>query len=235
MSKLILIVEDEHDLVQNLEYNLRREGFEAISAATGHQALARLKERPLPDLLLLDLMLPDLSGYEVCRRVRADQTTRHIPVLMLTARGEEHERVQGFESGADDYVVKPFNVRELMLRVRAVLRRTESAEEEPRPGEVIFGRLKVDLPGVRVWVDEEPVSLTALEFRLLETLFSRRGRAQSREVLLSDVWDIQADVMTRTVDTHIKRLREKLGPCGAYIETLRGIGYRFCATPPEQG
>ncbi|TXD38912.1 response regulator transcription factor [Lujinxingia vulgaris] len=233
MSKLILIVEDEPDLVENLEYNLRREGFEADAALSGQQALARLKERPLPDLIVLDLMLPDLSGFEVCRRVRADETTRHIPILMLTARGEDHERVQGFEAGADDYVVKPFNVRELMLRVRAVLRRSEGPEEDPAPGQVSFGRLRVDFPAVRVWVDEEPIVLTALEFRLLETLFSRRGRAQSREVLLSDVWDIQADVMTRTVDTHIKRLREKLGPCGAYIETLRGIGYRFCATPPD--
>ncbi|TXD31810.1 response regulator transcription factor [Lujinxingia vulgaris] len=233
MSKLILIVEDEPDLVENLDYNLRREGFEADAALSGQQALARLKEQPLPDLIVLDLMLPDLSGYEVCRRVRADQSTRHIPILMLTARGEDHERVEGFEAGADDYVVKPFNVRELMLRVRAVLRRSEGPDENPAPGQVHFGRLRVDFPAVRVWVDEEPIALTALEFRLLETLFSRRGRAQSREVLLSDVWDIQADVMTRTVDTHIKRLREKLGPCGPYIETLRGIGYRFCATPPE--
>lgn len=233
MSKLILIVEDEPDLVQNLEYNLRREGFETCAALTGQLALNRLKERPLPDLMVLDLMLPDFSGYEICRRVRVDEATRHIPILMLTARGEDHERVRGFEAGADDYVVKPFNVRELMLRVRAVLRRSESADDDPTPGQIHFGRLRVDLPAVRVWVDEEPIALTALEFRLLETLFSRRGRAQSREVLLSDVWDIQAEVMTRTVDTHIKRLREKLGPCGAYIETLRGIGYRFCATPPD--
>ncbi|RDV40007.1 DNA-binding response regulator [Bradymonadaceae bacterium TMQ3] len=233
MSKLILIVEDEPDLVENLDYNLRREGFEADAALTGQQALARLHERPLPDLIVLDLMLPDLSGFEICRRVRADQTTRHIPILMLTARGEDHERVEGFEAGADDYVVKPFNVRELMLRVRAVLRRSEGPDDAPALDQVSFGRLRVDFPAVRVWIDDEPISLTALEFRLLETLFTRRGRAQSREVLLSDVWDIQADVMTRTVDTHIKRLREKLGPCGPYIETLRGIGYRFCATPPD--
>src|SRR5690554_3520420 len=140
MSKLILIVEDEPDLVQNLEYNLRREGFEVEAAITGQQALSRLRERPLPDLIMLDLMLPDLSGFEICRRVRADEATRHIPVLMLTARGEEQERVQGFESGADDYVVKPFNVRELMLRVRAVLRRTENPDDEPAPGQVSFGR-----------------------------------------------------------------------------------------------
>ncbi len=232
-SPLILVVEDEVDLVHTLEYNLQKEGYRTQSATTGESAIEALRGDELPDLVILDLMLPDLPGTDVCRRLRNDETTREIPVLMLTARGEETDRVVGFEAGADDYVVKPFSVRELMLRVRALLRRRGSTSE-PIQEEISFGRLLVNIPACEVAVDGEPVQLTALEFRLLKTLFVRRGRAQSREVLLADVWDITADVMTRTVDTHIKRLREKLGPVGAYIETLRGIGYRFADQPPPQ-
>jgi two-component system phosphate regulon response regulator PhoB len=230
VSGLILIVEDESDLVANLEYNLGREGYQTKSALTGSAALAAIAEEPLPDLVILDLMLPDLSGVELCRNLKSNDRTRRVPVLMLTAKGEEVDRVVGFEVGADDYVVKPFSVRELMLRVRAILRRAEPAEPE---GEISFGRLKIDVAGHRVWVDFDEVSLTALEFRLLETLLDRRGRVQSRSVLLSDVWGIDADVTTRTVDTHVKRLRQKLGEAGEYIETLRGVGYRFRSSPEE--
>lgn len=229
MSGLILIVEDEEDLLGTLEYNLQREGYQTRTAVNGREALEEAFREPVPDMVLLDLMLPDISGTEVCRRLREEPNTRDVLVLMLTAKGEEIDRVVGFEVGADDYVPKPFSMRELMLRVRALLRRRQ---QEPGEVEQIhFGRLRVDLEGHRIWVDEEPVDLTALEFRLLTTLLERRGRVQTRSILLDDVWGIQAHVTTRTVDTHVKRLREKLGEAGDYIETVRGVGYRFRAKP----
>lgn len=231
MSGLILIVEDERDLVANLEYNLQREGYQTRSALTGGAALELIAEDPVPDLVVLDLMLPDLSGIEVCRHLRMAERTRRVPVLMLTAKGEEIDRVVGFEVGADDYMVKPFSVRELMLRIRAILRRSEPIA--PETAELSFGRVRVDNAGHRVWVDGEEVVLTALEFRLLMTLLTRRGRVQTRDVLLSDVWGIDADVTTRTVDTHVKRLRQKLGAAGEYVETLRGVGYRLRTRPDE--
>jgi two-component system phosphate regulon response regulator PhoB len=233
MSGLILIVEDERDLVANLEYNLQREGYQTRSALTGSAALELVAADPVPDLVVLDLMLPILSGIEVCRRLRMAERTRRVPVLMLTANGEEIDRVVGFEVGADDYMVKPFSVRELMLRIRAILRRSEPIA--PETTEVVFGRLRVDNAGHRAWVDGEEVILTALEFRLLMTFVTRRGRVQTRDVLLSDVWGIDADVTTRTVDTHVKRLRQKLGAVGEYVETLRGVGYRLRTHPDEGG
>lgn len=229
MAALILIVEDEADLVHNLEYNLQLEGYDTRAALDAESALDALDEMPAPDLVVLDLMLPDMSGIELCRRIRNDETTRHVPVLMLTARGEEIDRITGFEAGADDYVVKPFSIRELKLRMRAILRRSEADTDESFDEEIEFGRLCIDIPGHGVERDGEPLELTPLEFRLFKTLFLRRGRTQSRQVLLRDVWDIKADVMTRTVDTHVKRLRTKLGECGDYIETVRGVGYCFVA------
>ncbi len=228
---LILIVEDEADLVRNLEYNLQKEGYQTRAALDGQSALAALSESPAPDLIILDRMLPDMKGAELCRHIRNDETTRDTPVLMLTARGEEIDRITGFEAGADDYVVKPFSVRELKLRIRAILRRSGSADEEVIAESVDFGPLRVDIPGHTVCLHDRAVELTALEFRLFKTLFVRRGRVQSREVLLRDVWNITANVKTRTVDTHIKRLREKLGDAGDYIETVRGLGYRFTSEP----
>ena len=229
MAELVLIVEDEKDLVKTLEYNLKREGYRTRSALTGTEGLEQSAQEPLPDLVLLDLMLPDISGLEVCRRLRQQEATRSIPVLMLTAKGDEIDRVVGFEIGADDYVVKPFSVRELMLRIKAILRRARPGSEELEP--IVFGPLRVDPEAHRAWVDQQELHLTALEFRLLKTLLVRRGRVQSRDTLLSDVWGIDADVTTRTVDTHVKRLREKLGDAGKYIETLRGVGYRFTQHP----
>lgn len=231
MSALILVVEDEPDLASTLEYNFQREGFQTRAALNGTAALDLAAQEPLPDLVVLDLMLPDVPGTEVCRRLRSDERTRGIPVLMLTAKSDEIDRVVGFEVGADDYVAKPFSVRELMLRVRAILRR--STVDEPKDNELRFGDLRIDAPGHRVWVGEDEVRLTALEFRLLTTLLARKGRVQTRDTLLSDVWGIDAEVTTRTVDTHVKRLREKLEPAGHYIETLRGVGYRFRARPDE--
>jgi len=229
MSSTILIVEDEQDLVDNLEFNLSREGFTTRTALTGAKALEQAALSPVPDLILLDLMLPDIPGTEVCRRLRASEATSQVPIVILTAKGAEIDRVVGFEVGADDYVVKPFSIRELILRIQAVLRRARPSSL-PTPEsdqETVFGRLRVDASGHRAWVDDGEITLTALEFRLLTTLLTRRGRVQSRDTLLRDVWDMDADLATRTVDTHVKRLRSKLGPVGEYIETLRGVGYRM--------
>jgi len=234
-QKCILIVEDEEDLAKTLAYNLKREGYLPKIAYTGESALERVSESPIPDMVLLDLMLPDMSGLEICRKLRQSEETRGLPIVMLTAKGEEIDRVVGFEVGADDYVVKPFSVRELMLRIKALFRRTESLQakdkDEPQETLVEFGTLRLDIPGYRVWQNEEEIKLTVLEFNLLKTLLARKGRVQSRETLLNDVWGIKADITTRTVDTHVKRLREKLGSAGSYIETLRGLGYRFTEEP----
>ncbi len=229
MSAVILVIEDERDLVDSLEYNLSRADFEVRTALTGAAGLAEAALDPRPDLVLLDLMLPDSSGLEICEQFRADPRMASVPVLMLTARGAETDRVAGFEVGADDYVVKPFSVRELILRVQAILRR---APREAAPSAATsFGLLRIDDEAHRVWVEERELELTALEYKLLLTFLERRGKAQTREVLLTDVWGMRGDVFTRTVDTHVKRLRQRLGPAGRYIETLRGVGYRFAERP----
>lgn len=225
MPTTILIVEDELDLLDTLEFNLQREGYVTRRAASGRAGLEAAALEPPPDLVLLDLMLPDIPGTEVCRQLRASERTRTVPVIMLTARGDELDRVVGFEVGADDYVTKPFSVRELMLRVRAILRRLGGPIEETQ--RLQNGELEIDVSSHRVWVRGEEVRLTALEFRLLSTMLSRAGRVQTRDTLLSDVWGMHAGLTTRTVDTHVTRLRKKLGEVGNYIETLRGVGYRF--------
>ncbi|MCA9490315.1 MAG: response regulator transcription factor, partial [Myxococcales bacterium] len=229
----ILIVDDEEDLRNLLDLAARREGFDTVVASSGTQALDILKTLR-PQLVVLDLMMPDLSGTEVCRRIRATPEIAATPIIMLTARGEEIDRVVGFEVGADDYVVKSqFSVREFLLRVRAVLRRTEGREATPEPAPeaasnvLTFGTLTLDLDGHRAFVDGEEIALTATEFKLLRTLAARPGRVQSRGTLLSDVWDMPPDINTRTVDTHMKRLREKLGSAAPLLETVRGVGYRF--------
>ncbi len=233
MAGLILIVDDEKDLADSLAYNLNREGYQTRVALTGGAGLTMAARDPVPDLVLLDLMLPDMSGTDVCRELRRADRTKEMLVLMLTARAEEIDRVVGFEVGCDDYVTKPFSVRELILRIKALLRRGRAEDAAPSQ-EMTFGVLRVDPEGHRVWVGESAVTLTALEFRLLVTFMERRGRVQTRDVLLSDVWGIEADVTTRTVDTHVKRLREKLGPAGVYVETLRSVGYRFRSRPDEE-
>ena len=222
----ILVVEDEKDLQEVLTYNLRQAGHTPIVVASGRDAISAVAEHR-PDLVLLDLMLPDVSGIEVCRRLKSDTDTRDLPIVMVTAKGDEVDRVVGFELGADDYVVKPYSLRELLLRIEAVLRRRAPAKSGGSRGPLVFGKLRVDRDAHRVWVDEEEITLTALELRLLSTLLERRGRVQSRPALLDDVWGMSGEVTTRTVDTHVKRLREKLGAANAYIETLRGVGYRF--------
>ncbi|ATB32476.1 winged helix-turn-helix domain-containing protein [Melittangium boletus] len=223
----ILIIEDEQDLAGLVEYNLRAAGFEAEAVGSGASGLARARAN-LPDLLLLDLMLPDLAGSEVLRLFKSDTELRKVPVIIVSAKGQESDRIQGLELGADDYVVKPFSVRELLLRVKAVLRRSDL--EEGEPAQLSAGDIQLDTTRHQVRARGQEVALTALEFRLLRTLMERTERVQTREVLLSDVWGIQAEIHTRTVDTHIKRLREKLGPAGDIIETVRGVGYKL--TPP---
>lgn len=224
----ILIVEDEQDLAELLEYNLRAEGYETEHAPTGAAALSRARASA-PDLVLLDLMLPDIAGSEVLRLLKADKAAKKASVIIVTAKGQETDRIQGLELGADDYVVKPFSVRELLLRVKAVLRR---GGDEPGNATVITaGNIQLDPSRYEVQVGGTTVQLTALEFRLLRTLMERADRVQTREVLLSDVWGITAEVNTRTVDTHIKRLREKLGPAGDIVETVRGVGYKLTTKP----
>jgi two-component system phosphate regulon response regulator PhoB len=226
----VLIVEDERDLLSLLDFNLRQAGFETLLASTAEEALAHVR-RGTPDLVVLDLMLPDLPGTEVCRRLKGGERTRHVPVVMLTAKGEEVDRVVGFELGADDYVTKPFSVRELVLRLQAVLRRAgRPAEAAPQ----MVGPIRIDVDAHRAFVAEGEIPLTPLEFRLLQTLMSRTGRVQSREQLLSDVWEMSPELETRTVDTHVKRLREKLGPARELLETVRGVGYRL-VDPAEKG
>ncbi len=235
MAATILVVDDERDLTDSLRFNLEREGFVTLIAHTGGSAISLLQQEPAPDLVLLDWMLPDMAGTEVCRNIRMSERTRRTPVIMISARGEEIDRVVGFEIGADDYVTKPFSVRELMLRVKAILRRHAgpTAASEETPPQQQHDLLRVDAEGHQVWVREARINLTALEFRLLSTLLTRRGRVQTRETLLSDVWGVQSDVTTRTVDTHVQRLRKKLGEAGQYIETLRGVGYRFLVPERE--
>ncbi|MEO8901708.1 MAG: response regulator [Polyangiaceae bacterium] len=227
----ILIVEDEPDLQQVLEYNLRQAGHEVLVTKLGREGL-RIAREQKPEVVLLDLMLPDVPGTEVCKQIKESPATRGINVIMLTARGEEIDRVVGFELGADDYVTKPFSVRELLLRIQAVVRRGRA---EPKDVEAIveFGKLKIDRDAHRVWVEASEIELTALEFKLLVTLYDRKNRVQTRSTLLDDVWGIQADITTRTVDTHVKRLREKLEAARDYVETVRGVGYRFVGTPDE--
>ena len=181
-------------------------------------------------LLLLDLMLPDGSGLDLCRELKQDKSLSSMPVIILTAKDDEVDKVVGFELGADDYVTKPFSVRELILRVKAVLKRGERKSDNMEVQRQ-FGELKIDVDSHEVFVNDEQVSLTALEFKLLRQLVDRRGRVQSRDQLLSDVWGYSSDVTTRTVDTHIKRLREKLGGMGKYVQTIRGVGYKFTRTP----
>jgi two-component system phosphate regulon response regulator PhoB len=224
MSARILVVDDEPDLVELLQFNLTEAGYRVSTARSGSEALASLQHSP-PDLVVLDLMLPDIPGTEVCRRVRSDSRLAHTPIIMLTAKAEEVDRVVGFELGADDYVTKPFSPRELTLRVKAVLRRGAETEQEERPLE--HGALRVEPDTHRCLLDGEPVHLTLREFELLRSLMQRPGRVLTRERLLDEVWGRDITVTLRTVDTHLKRLREKLGEAGNLIETVRGVGYRF--------
>jgi two-component system alkaline phosphatase synthesis response regulator PhoP len=228
MTRPVLIVEDEADIAEGLRYNLEREGLPVVVAETGEEGLAAALDRKNPpSLVLLDLMLPGMSGAELCRRLRREPRTRRTPIIMLTARGAEAERVAGLELGADDYVTKPFSVRELVARVRAVLRRTEETDSPSYED----GRLQIRFDEMHVACEGESVKLTRKEFGLLAALARRPGRVATRNQLLDEVWGQQYYGDTRTLDVHIRRLRSKLGACGECIETVVGVGYRFVGCP----
>ncbi len=220
----VLIVEDEKDLLSLLDYNLRRAELETVLASTAEEALAEIHRR-VPDIVLLDLVLPDMPGTAICSYLKSSDRTRHVPVVMLTAKTEEIDRVVGFELGADDYVTKPFSMHELVLRLQVILRRANgscrlSASER-------IGAIRLDLEAHRAFVADEEVPLTPVEFKLLATLIARAGRVLSREQVLSDVWGTSSGIEARTVDSRIRRLREKLGQARSLLETVRGVGYRL--------
>ena len=224
ITKTIHIVEDEPDIRETLAYNLSQEGFKVSEFSDAESCLNKIQKKK-PDLLLLDLMLPGMSGLDLCKEIRADINLKNLAIIMLTAKGEEVDRIIGFELGADDYVTKPFSVRELILRVKVILKKqTESVESDES---IEFGPIKLNLDAHEVLINNDEIVLTALEFKLLKHLIKRRGRVQTRDQLLGDVWGYSSEVTTRTVDTHIKRLREKLGTVGDYIQTIRGVGYRL--------
>lgn len=225
MSHLILVVEDEPDISALLKLSLEREGMGVETVASARAALDRMVLDPLPDLLLLDLMLPDQPGTEICRQVRQLERTRDIPVVIISARSEEIDRVVGFELGADDFVPKPFSAREVTLRVRAILRRRTRGTEGA--GTLTAGQLRLDLEEGRAWVNREEVQLTRLELSLLQAFVGNAGKALTRQEILEQVWGEPVPMDHRAVDAHIKRLRRKLGPVGECFETVRGYGYRF--------
>jgi DNA-binding response OmpR family regulator len=226
MKTKILVVDDEPDALEVLGFKLREAGYSPIFAKDGARALAIARDEK-PDLIVLDLMLPQIDGLEVCKILRRDPSTASIPVIMLTARAAEMDRVLGLELGADDYVTKPFSPRELVIRIRKQLERLHAGDE---PGAHLrIGDIEIDVPRHLVQVGPKPITLTATEFRLLEILARRRGRVQSRDRLLQDVWGYENPIDSRTVDTHMRRLREKLGSAAQNLETVRGVGYRFAA------
>jgi two-component system phosphate regulon response regulator PhoB len=223
MKPRILVVDDEPDVLDLVTYNLGQAGFQTETAADGAEALRKARSSA-PDLILLDLMLPEMDGLEVCKLLRRDTKTSAIPIIMLTARASEIDRIVGLELGADDYVPKPFSPRELVLRVKKRLEQTSGA---PVKSTYTFGPLLVDVSRHLVSVRGRRIELTATEFKLLALLLQRTGHVQSRDQLLRDVWEYETHIDTRTVDTHIRRLREKLGPAAKYLDTVRGVGYRF--------
>ncbi|MEM9157709.1 MAG: response regulator transcription factor [Verrucomicrobiota bacterium] len=220
----VLVVDDEIDVTALLSYHLRQRNVAVESINDPSQAFETARVFK-PDLIVLDVMMPGLSGIQVCRLIRSDKNLKHIPILFLSAKTEEGDRVEGFESGADDYVCKPFSPRELMLRVEAILKRTKKAEEDIEVLEV--NGIRMDVGQHKVVVNTEMVELTATEFRLLKLLMQECGKVQTRESLLQRVWNYENDIETRTVDTHMRRLREKLGDEASWLETVRGVGYRM--------
>ena len=227
MKPRILLVDDEADTFEVLGFKLRESGFDPIQAADGRAALAKARaERPA--LIILDLMLPEIDGLDVCRLLKRDPSTATIPIIMLTAKAAETDRIVGLEIGADDYVTKPFSPRELVLRIKKLLARARGAADAPV--HVRIGELEIDASRHSVTVQGSAITLTATEFKLLEVLVKRRGRVQSRDRLLADVWGYENPIDTRTIDTHMRRLRERLGPAAHLLETVRGVGYRCVAS-----
>jgi two-component system, OmpR family, phosphate regulon response regulator PhoB len=232
MNAHILVVDDEPDISALVAYHLAREAYRVRTVADGTEALRSVEAEP-PDLVVLDLMLPGMSGLEVLQELRRRDETQHIPVILLTARRGEEDRIAGLKLGADDYLAKPFSPQELVLRVQAILRRVQQAPPVTRSGKVVrLGPFLLDSGAARAEVDGEELDLTPTEFHLLQTLLERRGRVQSRRQLLEAVWEVTANIATRTVDMHVQRLRSKLGEHADWIETVRGFGYRFRTEPP---
>ena len=223
----ILLVEDEPDLLQTLSFNFENEGYKVSKAINGEKALKLLEENNSIGLVVLDLMLPDISGLDICRHIRSSDNLKDILVIMVTAKGEEVDRVVGFEIGADDYVVKPYSVRELMLRVGGLLKRSSKKKDESNDEVQIYENLKIDTSKHKVYIADKKISLTSKEFKLLKHLLLKADKVQTRDNLLEKVWGYNNDVTTRTVDTHVKRLRSKIGKYGDRIETIRGEGYLF--------
>jgi DNA-binding response OmpR family regulator len=226
MKSKILVVDDEPDALEVLGFKLKEAGYTPIFAKDGARAITVARDER-PALIVLDLMLPEIDGLEVCKILRRDPATAMIPILMLTARAAEMDRVLGLELGADDYVTKPFSPRELVLRIKKLLARAKAADDPVT--QLRFGELEIDVPRHQVLIGGEAVVLTATEFKLLEILARRRGRVQTRERLLQDVWGYENPIDSRTVDTHMRRLREKIGEAARFLETIRGVGYRFVA------
>lgn len=229
MSQKILVVDDEADVVDLIAINLRAAGYTVVVAENGAAAITKARAE-MPSLIILDLMLPQMTGIEVCKTLKKEAPTSQIPIIMLTAKAEEVDKIVGLELGADDYVTKPFSPRELVLRVKSVLRRGK--EKGPAVEKIQIGDLTVDHARHEVLISTTPIDLTATEFKLLALLMERRGRVQGRDRLLNDVWGYESVIDTRTVDTHVRRLREKLGKCANYIETVRGVGYRVAEQIP---
>lgn len=224
----ILVVDDEPDVLDLVTYNLGQAGFQTLTAADGADALRKARSA-MPDLILLDLLLPELDGLEVCKLLRRDPKTSAIPIMMVSAKASEMDRIVGLELGAVDYVPKPFSPRELVLRVK---KRLEGSHAAPPKNTFSHGPLQVDISRHLVTVKDKRVPLTATEFKLLTLLIQRAGHVQSRDLLLRDVWEYESHIDTRTVDTHMRRLRDKLGPAAKYLDTIRGVGYRFLAEDP---
>ena len=222
MKQMIHLIEDEEDLRIVLEYSLKKEGYEVEVSGTGAEGLLKIRKSK-PSLLILDLNLPDMSGLDVCAQIRQDSSLQDLAIVMLTAKSQEMDRVRGFEAGADDYVPKPFSTRELILRIQALLRRVQ----EPQVQHLHFAEIALDIQAHQCFISNKEVMLTALEYRLLKKFLENKGAVLTRDVLLSDVWNMDPKMNTRTVDKHVQRLRNKMGDAGGYIFTIRGVGYRL--------
>ena len=231
MSHHILVVEDEPDINKTVSYNIANEGLKPLSALNLTEAESYISSNNI-SLIILDLMLPDGSGLDFCKKLKSSNVYSDIPIIIVTAKDDEVDKVVGFELGADDYVTKPFSVRELMLRIKAILKRNSKDMTQNTSSKIeTFGILSINEDSHEVFINDDEIILTALEFKLLKHLLDRRGRVQTRDQLLSDVWGYSAHITTRTVDTHVKRLREKMGVMGKHVQTIRGVGYRFSRNP----
>ena len=231
MSQHILVVEDEPDINKTVSYNIANEGLKPLSALNLSEAESYISSNNI-SLIILDLMLPDGSGLDFCKKLKSSNAYSDIPIIIVTAKDDEVDKVVGFELGADDYVTKPFSVRELMLRIKAILKRNSKDMTQNTSSKIeTFGILSINEDSHEVFINDDEIILTALEFKLLKHLLDRRGRVQTRDQLLSDVWGYSAHITTRTVDTHVKRLREKMGVMGKHVQTIRGVGYRFSRNP----